>query len=72
MKKAEVVVGASYEARLHGTFTTVRVDRVCPHGGWYATNRRTGRQVRIRGAAKLRRRVEDTPEPPSRQMELGE
>lgn len=56
MKKAEVVVGERYAAKVSGALTVVRIDRASPHGGWDATNLETGRKVRIRSAARLRRR----------------
>lgn len=61
-KKADVAIGAVYVVRLHGGASTqVRIDGVCPYGGWYGTNLATGREVRIKSAAKLRKRVESTP-----------
>ena len=55
MKKADVVIGQKYVAKISGKLTVVRLDRHAIQGGWYATNVSTGRPVRIRTAAKLRR-----------------
>ena len=58
MKKADVTIGALYVVKVSGVLTTVRLDAESPFGGWLGTNTKTGRQVRIRGAARLRRVVE--------------
>ena len=59
MKKADVVIGAHYVAKVSGVLTTVKIDRVSPYGnGWEAHNIRTGRKVFIRSATRLRRAVE--------------
>src|SRR5208282_6426580 len=55
VKKADVVIGQKYVAKISGKLTVVRLDRHATQGGWYATNVSTGRPVRIRTAAKLRR-----------------
>ena len=57
MKKAEVSVGKYYRAKVSGVLTVVRLDSEHHYGGWSATNIATGRQVRIKSAAKLRREV---------------
>lgn len=57
MKKAEVTLGGTYVAKVSGALTRVRLDYVSPYGGWVATNLATGRQVRIRSAARLRSRA---------------
>lgn len=57
MKKAEVRIGGVYTAKVTGRLTRVRLDYVSPYGGWVATNLATGRQVRIRSAARLRSAV---------------
>ena len=46
-----------YVAKVSGSLVAVRIDRESPYGGWDATNLATGRAVRIRSAARLRRRV---------------
>ena len=45
MKKSEIEI------------VSVRIDRESPYGGWDATNLATGRTVRVRTAARLRRQV---------------
>ena len=57
MKKADVEMGGRYVAKVSGTLVAVRIDRESPYGGWDATNLATGRSVRIRTAARLRRRA---------------
>ncbi len=55
MKKQDVQIGSVYIAKVSGALTKVRIDRQSPYGGWQGTNLATGREVRIRGAARLRR-----------------
>lgn len=57
MKQKDVVVGATYIVKVSGRLVSVRLDRNCEYGGWYGTNTMTGREIRIRTAAKLRRPV---------------
>jgi hypothetical protein len=67
MKKAQVSIGEHYVAKISGRLTVVRLDsinniwrhngRSQRFNGWKATNMRTGREVAIRSAAKLRSRV---------------
>ena len=58
MKKAEVVLGGVYVAKVSNKLVYVRIDDVSRFGGWNATNLNTDRQVRIKSAAKLRSRKE--------------
>jgi hypothetical protein len=55
MKKAQVQLGGTYVVKVSGVLTTVRITGESPYGGWDAVNTRTGRAVRIRSAARLRR-----------------
>lgn len=55
MKKNEVQVGQTYIVKVSGKETKVRLVRESPYGGWDGTNLATGRSVRIKTAAKLRR-----------------
>ena len=55
MKKQDVQTGSIYIAKVRGVLAKVRITRESPYGGWYGTNLATGREVRIRGAARLRR-----------------
>lgn len=55
MKKRDVQIGNTYIAKVSGVFAKVRITRESTYGGWYGTNLATGREIRIRGAARLRR-----------------
>lgn len=55
MKKQDVQIGKQYVAKISGKLTTIRLTNVSPYGGWDAVNIATGRVVRIRTAAKLRK-----------------
>jgi len=57
MQKHNVKVGATYLAKVSGTLTRVRLTRVHDRGGWYGINLATGREIRIRTAARLRSAV---------------
>jgi hypothetical protein len=57
MKKKDVLLGHIYLAKISGKIVPVQIDGESPYGGWNATNRATGRQVRIKSAAKLRQEV---------------
>lgn len=54
MKKADVV-GKTYLVKVSQRVVPVRIDRACEYGGWFGTNTITGREVRVRTAARLRR-----------------
>lgn len=57
MLKKDVIIGARYVVRWHdGSFTTVTLRGEFKRGYW-ATNDKTGRHIRIKSAAKLRTRV---------------
>ena len=55
MKTQDVQIGAIYIAKVSGVLAKVRVTGTSPYGGWYAVNLATGRQIRVRSAARLRR-----------------
>jgi hypothetical protein len=55
MKKQDVQIGSTYIAKVSGVLAKVSITRKSPYGGWYGTNLATGREIRIRGAARLRR-----------------
>ena len=57
MKKDEIIIGGIYVAKVSGKLTPVRVLQVSPYGGFDAVNTTTGRQIRVRTAARLRRPV---------------
>lgn len=54
MKKKDVEIGATYTAKISGKIVEVRIFEVCTLGGWHAVNLKTGRDVRIKSATKLR------------------
>ena len=54
MKKNEVKVGETYQAKVTGLLVPVRITAVSPHGGWDAINIKTNRPVRIKSPARLR------------------
>lgn len=68
MQKQNVHIGTTYIVKVSGTLTRVRLTREHPRGGWYGTNLATGREIRIRTAARLRKEVKPAgggcPEPP--------
>ena len=65
MKKADVIIGQRYAAKVSGKIAHVRIVRESPYGGWDAINVATGRQVRIKTAARLRYNVAPLVIPPS-------
>jgi hypothetical protein len=54
MKKRDVVLGQVYAVKASGRIQQVRVEAESTHGGWVGRNLQTGREVRIRSAARLR------------------
>ena len=58
MKKRDVVLGQVYAVKVSGRVQPVRVIAESPYGGWLGRNEQTGREIRIRSAAKLRVRLE--------------
>ena len=58
MKKNEVTIGGVYAAKVSGKVVPVRITGASPYGGWDAINAHTKRAVRIRSAARLRRRLD--------------
>ncbi|MCD4825950.1 MAG: winged helix-turn-helix domain-containing protein [Phycisphaerae bacterium] len=57
MRKEQAQLGEHYIAKISGTLTVVRLDKEHRSGGWVATNKATGKPVRIRTAGKLRRKA---------------
>ena len=57
MQKHNVKVGTTYIVKVSGTLAKVRLTREHARGGWYGTNLATGREIRIRTAARLRSEV---------------
>src|SRR5258707_15490719 len=58
MKKHDVVLGQVYAVKVSGRIQPVRIIAESPYGGWVGRNEQTGREIRIRSAAKLRARLE--------------
>ena len=54
MQKQNVHIGTTYVVKVSGTLARVRLTREHPRGGWFGTNLATGREIRIRTAARLR------------------
>jgi hypothetical protein len=54
VKLKEVEVGKTYAAKISERVVPVTIVSTNSYGGWNGRNERTGRSVRIRGAAKLR------------------
>ncbi len=54
MQKHNVRVGSTYIVKVSGTLAKVRITREHARGGWYGINLATGREIRIRTAARLR------------------
>ncbi len=54
MQKHNVKIGTIYIVKVSGTLAKVRLTREHARGGWYGTNLATGREIRIRTAARLR------------------
>ena len=65
MKKSEIKIGKHYTAKVSDRMTTVRIDGTSPHGGWDATNIRTGKSVRIKSAQRLRHETRGPGQPAS-------
>jgi hypothetical protein len=61
MQKQNVHIGTTYIVKVSGTLAKVRITREHPRGGWYGTNLATGREIRIRTAARLRSEVPAAP-----------
>ena len=61
MKKDEVQIGATYQVSVAGKLAPVRIVRENPHGGWNGVNVDTKREVRIKSAQRLRKRLDAAP-----------
>jgi len=67
MKKRDVEIGGTYTAKVSGKLARVLVTGESPFGGWCAVNLDTKREVRIRGAQRLRRRIDEPAKTPANQ-----
>lgn len=54
MRKNQVQIGHVYAAKVSGRLAPVRIESPSPYGGWVGRNVKTGREVRIKTAARLR------------------
>ena len=54
MQKRNVNIGTTYIVKVSGALAKVRLTREHLRGGWFGTNLATGREIRIRTAARLR------------------
>ena len=61
MKKDEVQIGATYQVSVTGKLAPVKIVRENPHGGWNGVNVDTKREVRIKSAQRLRKRLDAAP-----------
>lgn len=57
MKKAQVQVGKTYLVKVSGSIVPVKLTKEGTTSGWLGVNLRTGREIRIRTAGRLRREV---------------
>ena len=57
MQKQNVHIGKTYIVKVSGALAKVSLTREHPRGGWYGANLATGREIRIRTAARLRSEV---------------
>ena len=66
IRKKDVKIGHYYAIRHHDDpvhrLTVIRIDGESLYGGWNATKLKTGRQIRIKAATKLRGEVTQNPE----------
>ena len=58
MQKSDVKVGMTYWANVAGDRVPVRIESESPHGGWIGRSIKTGREVRIKTAARLKSECE--------------
>ena len=55
MKKSDVKIGERYVVKVSGTEVPVLLVAESSHGGWIGRSEKTGREVRIKTAGRLRR-----------------
>jgi len=54
MKKNDVQIGQRYYVNVSGSLVPIKLIEDCPYGGWYGKNEKTGREIRIKTAQRLR------------------
>jgi len=57
MKKKDVKIGKIYAVKVSNKIDSVKLTSESIYGGWNGTNLKTGRQVRIKTAGKLRQEL---------------
>ena len=57
MNKADVTIGKTYLVKVSGSQVPVKITSESPYGGWLGRNEKTGREIRIRGAGRLRQEL---------------
>lgn len=55
MLKKDVELGKTYIVKVSGHLVPVTLTSTEEYGGWWGRNERTGREIRIKSAAKLRK-----------------
>jgi hypothetical protein len=63
MKKAEIRIRGRYVAKVSNKIVTVMIESENPFGGWFAINESTGKRVKIKTAARLRRAITEEAQP---------
>ncbi len=59
MRKSEVQIGDTYLVKVSRRIVPVTILRESRYGGWVGRNETTGREIRVRSAARLRRPYTD-------------
>ena len=54
MKKNQIEIGGQYTCKVSDKIVVVKITGENSHGGWDATNLKTGKAVRIKSAQRLR------------------
>lgn len=54
MKSKDAILGNVYIVKVSNNLVPVRLEQPSIYGGWVGRNMKTGREVRIKTAAKLR------------------
>lgn len=54
MRKADVLVGETYIAKVCNALVPVRLESTSIFGGWNGRNLKTGRPIRVKSAQRLR------------------
>lgn len=57
MKAKQVEIGKTYLVKVSGRLSAVKILDTSPYGGWIGRNKRTGHEVRIKTAGRLRREL---------------